>query len=201
MFKGSVSFAAQIKDQRVTFSRLDFNPDKPGVDKVEIEGLGGHIHSTVHLRPLNHTRPESVLQRMSTLQPSTALLSRRTSLSRMPTLKAVSSPHCTLHPSPATSARCSFGCFHKGPIRCTSCRGCYPHSRRPTQDELEREKAPGEHNYGLFQSARQSTGPVEEFMHLYHILLILYNDNQSKVDEFIRDEDPSVPQTQARPGK
>jgi hypothetical protein len=35
-------------------------------------------------------------------------------------------------------------------------------------------------------------------MHLYHILLILYNDKQIKVDKFIRDEDPSVPQIQHR---
>lgn len=36
MFKGSVSFVAQIKDQRVTFSHLDFNPDKPGLE-VHVE--------------------------------------------------------------------------------------------------------------------------------------------------------------------
>src|SRR5262245_23683330 len=49
MFEGAVKFVAQIKDKGLTFSRFDLNPHKSGVDKVEIEGLDGHIHSTVHL--------------------------------------------------------------------------------------------------------------------------------------------------------
>jgi hypothetical protein len=61
--------------------------------------------------------------------------------------------------------------------------------------ELEQVSAPGEQNFGLFRSARQSMSPVEEFMHLYSILLMLFDDDQAKVDKFILDEDPSVPLT------
>ena len=32
-------------------------------------------------------------------------------------------------------------------------------------------------------------------MHLYHILLMLFDDDQPKVDKFILDEDPNVPLT------
>jgi hypothetical protein len=62
--------------------------------------------------------------------------------------------------------------------------------------ELEQPYLPDENNYGLFRSALQSIGPVEEFMHLYNILLMIYNDNQSDVDSFIIRENPTVPQTQ-----
>jgi hypothetical protein len=63
--------------------------------------------------------------------------------------------------------------------------------------ELEQPSPPGENNFGLFRSARQSLSPVEEFMHLYNILLMLYNDKQADVDSFIVSEDPAVPQTRA----
>ena len=67
--------------------------------------------------------------------------------------------------------------------------------------ELEQASPPGEHNFGLFRSARQSMSPVEEFMHLYNILLMLFNDKQPAVDAFIVAEEPAVPQTpDPRPG-
>jgi len=62
--------------------------------------------------------------------------------------------------------------------------------------ELEQASPPGEGNFGLFRSARLSMSPMEEFMHLYHTLLMLFNDSQAAVDAFIRGEDPVVPQTQ-----
>ena len=62
--------------------------------------------------------------------------------------------------------------------------------------DLEQTSPPGESNFGLFRSARQSMSPVEEFMHLYHILLMLYRDSQSQVDRFIVSEEPDVKQTQ-----
>lgn len=40
------------------------------------------------------------------------------------------------------------------------------------QSELEQSELPGEMNFGHLRSARLSVGPVEEFMHLYAILLI-----------------------------
>jgi hypothetical protein len=51
---------------------------------------------------------------------------------------------------------------------------------------------PGMQYYGLFRSARQSLSSVEEFMHLCHILLMLYNDSQSEVDQFIESQEPGV---------
>jgi hypothetical protein len=58
------------------------------------------------------------------------------------------------------------------------------------------EKAPaGESNYGLFRSARQSESRAEEFLHLYQIILMLCGDAQRKVDEWIKAQVPTVPET------
>ena len=68
--------------------------------------------------------------------------------------------------------------------------------------DLEQESYGGEAYFGLYRSARQSSGAVEEFMHLYHIVLMLFGDSQARVDEFIKQELPSVPQTRdPRPEK
>jgi hypothetical protein len=61
---------------------------------------------------------------------------------------------------------------------------------------LEPSTHPGEHNFASLRSARLSVSHVEEFMHLYAILLWLYNDSQNDVDTFIRNVEPGVAQTQ-----
>jgi hypothetical protein len=65
--------------------------------------------------------------------------------------------------------------------------------------ELEQSTPPGERNFGLFRSARQSTGPVEEFMHLYNLMLMFFDDSrpgaQARLDKFIRREEPGVTST------
>ncbi|RFC39359.1 MAG: hypothetical protein DID89_2727547978 [Candidatus Nitrotoga sp. CP45] len=63
------------------------------------------------------------------------------------------------------------------------------------QSELEQPEPPGEVNFGHIRSARLSVGPVEEFMHLYAILLIFFNDRQKEVDGFTVSIEPSVQQT------
>jgi hypothetical protein len=60
---------------------------------------------------------------------------------------------------------------------------------------LEENAPAGESNYGLFRSARQSESQTEEFMHLYHIMLILCGDFQDDVDAWIKAQDPAVPIT------
>jgi hypothetical protein len=62
--------------------------------------------------------------------------------------------------------------------------------------ELEQANPPGERNFGLFRSALLSPSPVEAFMHLYHVLLMLCEDTQLKLEAFIFGQDPAVPRTQ-----
>ena len=47
----------------------------------------------------------------------------------------------------------------------------------------------------MYRSALRSTSPVEKFMHLYNILLMLYGDKQAALDAFIVNEEPGVAQT------
>jgi hypothetical protein len=64
---------------------------------------------------------------------------------------------------------------------------------------LEETAPRGERYFGLFRSALLSTSPAEEFMHLYHILMMFFGDVQERLDEFIRREEPGVPVTHYQP--
>jgi len=61
--------------------------------------------------------------------------------------------------------------------------------------EMERPAASGENFFGMYRSALQSASPVEQFMHLYQILLLFFNDRQADVDDYIRREEPGVSET------
>ena len=193
MFKGSVDFVAQIKGNRLTFPRFDFNPHEPGVDKVEIEGLDGDvIRSTVHLATVASPDDGMVLA----AKVNTAALNRIAFYHNI----AIENARCTrddfspLHPQP--SAPVLVAGTGRYSLTGSPVNFSIGLSAERLKAELEHATPPGEHNYGLFRSVRQSTGPVEEFMHLYNILLMLYNDKQADVDAFIIAEDSSVPQTQ-----
>lgn len=64
--------------------------------------------------------------------------------------------------------------------------------------ESEPSSIPGENNLWLYRAALRSESQIEEFMHLYQILMLLLSggtDKQKFVDDFIRNEEPNVPQT------
>ena len=44
----------------------------------------------------------------------------------------------------------------------------------------------------MFRQAIRSSGSVERFMHFYNLMLMLYNDRQGDVDQFIRTVEPGV---------
>jgi hypothetical protein len=196
MFKGSVDFVAQIKGNGLTFPRFDFNPHEPGVDKVEIEGLDGDvIRSTVHLTTVQSREAgislakevnTAALNRIAFCE-NIAIENARVERDDFSSLEVQLGAHVLV----AGTGRYS---LTGGDVKFTVGR-----SPERLKAELERATPPGERNYGLFRSARQSMGPVEEFMHLYNILLMLHNDDQPKVDKFIIAEDSSVPQTQQPP--
>ena len=57
---------------------------------------------------------------------------------------------------------------------------------------LEESAPTGERYFPFLRSARLSTGPVEEFMRLYNILLMLFNDEQADIEKFIFEQNPGV---------
>jgi len=55
--------------------------------------------------------------------------------------------------------------------------------------------------FSPYRLALQSRSPAEKFMHLYSLLLRFFDDEQAKVDEFIRSQDTAVLQSpDPRPG-
>lgn len=47
----------------------------------------------------------------------------------------------------------------------------------------------------MFRGAVRSKGGVERFMHLYNLLMMLHCDHQGRLDQFIRSQEPNVPDT------
>lgn len=193
MYKGSVDFVAEIKDSALTFPRFEFNPQEPGVDKVELEALDvGEIHSTVHLT--------IVQSREAGISLATEVIIA--TLNRIAFCENIAIQDARIRRDDFSSLDVQPGAHvlvpGTGQYALTGHGVNFTVSRSPEQlkAELEQQRSPGEHYYGLFRSARQSMGPIEEFMHLYHLLLMLYDDKQADVDAFILSADASVPQTQ-----
>jgi len=193
MYKGLVDFVAEIKDNGLTFPRFDFNPHEPGVDKVEIEGLDGDvIRSTVHLTAVQS--PEAGINLATKV--NTAALNRIAFCENIAieNARVEREDFSSLNDQPG--ARVLVAGTGRYSLTGGNVKFTVGRSPERLKGELEQPTAPGELYYGLFRSARQSMGPIEEFMHLYHILLMLYNDNQTDVDAFILSADASTPQTQ-----
>lgn len=191
MFKGTVKFRARIKGNGLTFPLFEFNPGEPGVEKVEVEGSSGdEILSTVHLASVATAEDGRAIA----TKVNTAALNRISVFHGIAIENGESTgdQFARLDPQPGV-LQVAAGNYVITGAAAKLIVGI-PTARLKT--ELEQASPPGEHNFGLFRSARQSMSPVEEFMHLYHILLMLLNDSQADVDAFIIGEDPAVPQTQ-----
>jgi hypothetical protein len=190
MFKGTVTFRARIKGNGLTVPLCEFNPNEPGVETVEVESPNGdEFLSTVHLASV--ATPED--GKAIATKVNTAALNRISFFHRI----AIEDSHNTsaqfspLNPEPFVLAAAPGELLIVG--EAVKLVIGIPAARLKT--ELEHSSPPGEQYFGLFRSARLSMSSVEEFMHLYHILLMLFNDSQSSVDRFIVGEDPAVPQT------
>lgn len=191
MFNGTVKFRARIKGNGLTFPLFEFNPNEPGVDKVEVEGLNGdEILSTVHLASVaTHEDGTAIATKVNTAALNRISFFHRIAIENGQSTDAQFSP---LDPQPGVHLVAAPGKLVITGYPTMLVVGI-PAARLKT--ELEQASPPGERNFGLFRSARQSMSPVEEFMHVYHILLMLCSDRQADVDAFIVGEDPAVPRT------
>jgi hypothetical protein len=192
MFMGTVEFLARIKGNGLTFPSFEFDPKEPGVAKVEIAGPnGGDIRSTVHM--------DSVATRDDGLALATRVIAK--AADRIAFLYNVSIENARstgdqflpVNPQPGVAHTVAANVNLLLGGTATVVVGV---NAANLKTELERVSPPGEHSFAFFRSARLSMSDVEAFMHLYNILLMLYNDSQAQVDKFIVDEDKTVPQTQ-----
>jgi hypothetical protein len=175
----------------IFFATLRFNPNEPGVDKVEIEGPGGEeICTTVHLGCV----ASSDTGRELAAKVNTVALNRIGFYYgiAIENARSTGSNFSPLNPQPGVIALEIL----EGTVVGEEVRVLMDIAPVDVKTLLEKASPPGEPNYGLFRSALQSTSPVEEFMHLYHIPLMIHKDRQWDVDAFIVKEDPTVPQTE-----
>ena len=199
MYKGTVSFVAEITGNGLTFPRFDYDPNKPGVAKVEIEGLDGHvIGSTVYLSGVQS--PESgitLAEQVNTASLDRIAFRENIAIGKARRGKEDFSP---LDEQPGT--RVIFAGTGRFEVKGSDVKIIVSRCPAQLREMLEKPTTPGDRSYGLFRSALQSTGPVEEFMHLYHILMVLIKDSQLNIDEYIISEEPAVPQTSSpwKPG-
>lgn len=198
MYNGTVQFVATVKGNGVTFPLFEFNPKKRGVSSVKIEASNGsknEIRSTVHLASIASTADG----RAVAIAANTSILNRISYVHTVAIENAriVDEEFSNVSPVPgvvevtAAPSMLSFTGKVKAMI------GITPVALKM---ELERASFPGERNFGLFRVALDSESPVEAFMVLYNILLMLNNDKQKDVDAFIVSEEPAVLQTQ-KPGR
>jgi hypothetical protein len=190
MFRGTVSLQATIRGNGLSFERFEFLPSEPGVEKIEMESpKGDEIYSTVHLASVASRDEGKVLAEKVT----TAALNRIAFHHGVVIENARMTGHesSPLNPQPGViETECGEYVFVGDAVRLV-----LGVPAATMKQQLEQVSPPGEHNYWLLRLARQSASPVEEFMHPYHILLMIVGDEQARVDAFIINGDPSVPQT------
>jgi hypothetical protein len=192
MLEGTVRFNATIKGKGngVTFPLFEFNPRKSGIEKVEIGAPNGNeIRTKVHFTTVA-SRDEALVR---ATEVNTAALNRiafrynlaiETARMTGDQFSRVDSPPGVLEPGTGGYA-----------LSGGESRLLVGLPADTVKAELEHEVLPGEHNYGLFRSAGLAESPVEEFMLLHNLLLMLHNDSQGAVDAFIVREDPGVTRT------
>src|ERR1700752_2168384 len=169
MLTGTVKFRARIVDTErgLTIPQTcGINPNKPGVEKVEIECADGiEIVITVYFTCVDNETlgiaiateiQKSILDRISIAR-DIAIENGRAE----PALSPVNDQTNVITPATGdlqfvsnhSKVSLSFPCADLKPI-------------------LEEAAPPGEHYFPFLRSARLSTSPVEEFMRLYNILLM-----------------------------
>jgi hypothetical protein len=191
MFNGSVIHGAFVRG-KFQFTSFDFNPNQPGVEKVTLEAPDGDcITSTTYLngvvsqdegRKLAATIIALALNRLA-FQHGIAIEDA----------KIMSDRFVPVNPPDGTHHNSTTDYVYLAEV----VEMAISISPAELRQELEHSNPPGERYFGLFRSAILSPSPVEAFMHVYNLLLMLHNDSQADLDAFIVSQDPSVPQTQA----
>jgi hypothetical protein len=164
---------------------VEFNPHEPGVDKVQIEAVDGKvIRSTVHLTAVQSSEAGISLA----TKVNTAVLNRLAFCENIAIENARMEREDFTSLDDQPGARVLVAGTGRYETTYGDVRLSVSRSPEQLKKGLEQPTALSERYYGLFRSARQSISPVEEFMHLYHILMMLFNDSQAAVDDFVRRE-------------
>jgi len=198
MFNGTVTFRAVITSNGLKFPSCEFNPNQASVEKVVIENQSGfEILSTVHLSGVATERVGRAIAN-KVLTAVLDLIAFRYSLA-IEDSQIVSSWFDLVDPLPGAQVQPHSGVLAIIGLEPALIVGI------PAADlktELERPTLSEEPFFSSYRLALQSRSPVEKFMHLYSLLLRFFEDEQAKVDDFIRSQDSAVSQSpDPRPGR
>jgi len=192
MLRGIVKFRARIVDaiKGLSFPSFYFNLNEPAVEKVEIEGPNGSdILTTVHLASIPNSKDGEAIAKGVHLA----------ALDRISFLQGIAIDNGELAGSEFFPVDPTLGSIfaEPGSLSLTGCEARFVVglTAASLKKELEQAEPPGENIFSLFRLGLNATSPVEKFMILYNILLMLFDDSQPKVDAFIRGQDPNVPLT------
>jgi hypothetical protein len=192
VFKGQVSFVARIAAQHITFPKVTAKSTWANVQEIEIESTHEHgeeIKGTVHITGV---ASESFGIEVATEAIEDALnrLVYEYDVSIEPA-RIASSQFEPMAPAPGSGLHVHLGTGYLhikgGDVR--AIRGLAPAG---IQAMLEAVQSPGERHFWLYRSARASTTQIEEFLHLYSMLLHLVSGRQKEVDAFITEVEPTV---------
>ena len=192
MYKGTIRLEAKMTDNCIGFAPFEFKPSMSGVERFQIATEERTICVSVDVSSVS--TPDDGVR--------LALAITETALNRLAFVHQIALP-----PAKVTSRE--FTSMSAGPGHVAVLAPAYITVQGHVVDlvvglslanikaALEPAALPGEQNFGSIRSARNSVGAVEEFMHLYAILLGFFGDKQNDVDAFIVSVDQAVPQTQS----
>jgi len=191
MYIGTVTFRAVILSHGLKFPSCEFNPNQASVEKVVIESQSGfEILSTVHL---SRVATERVGRAIAT-KVLAVVLDR---IAFQHSLAIEDSQIISSWFAPLTPLTGDPGQPHSGELAVIAQQADLV-ADIPAADlkaELERTTLSGEPFFSSYRLALQSKSTAEKFMHLYSLLLRFFEDEQAKVDDFIRSQDSAVPQS------
>lgn len=191
MLKGVVEFAADVLDAPVSFPLVTLAPPHSDVSRLEVAcASGDEIVATVGISQTATTDAGEELARSVLNTVLNRLAFQYGAVVAPPRL--VASNFQPLRPSRGIVINARAGHATASGQRARVIQGIAP---TVLQAQLGGPCTPVELRYGHFRSARLSTGPVEEFMHLYWLILSLFEDDQARVDRFILSVEPEVLQT------
>jgi hypothetical protein len=189
MLRGTVKFWARIVDteRQLTIPQIcEFNPNKTGVEKVEVEGPNGsEIIITVHISAVENKElgiatasgiHTEILDSISFYR-DIAIENGRAENNLSP----VDRQNNTITPNAADLV-----------LVADHVKLSFSVSSADLKPILEEAALTKSRYFPFYRSARLSRSPVEEYMHLYNILLMLFDDEQAEIERFIFTQEPGV---------
>ena len=199
MFKGLFTWKSAIVNKGVSFDLAEWTPIAPaGIDRVTIEASDAEtVTCTTHFISVESYEVAEKISR----QIAIAAIDRITYQSNTGIHDPIASGQALqeIDPKPgprmiALTGHISFS---------VSCEGRATWGMSPDMVKREMDRPPmnGEQFLGMYRDASLSPGHVERYMHLYNLLLMLFDDNQGKVDAFIREKELGVSYELTKPSQ